>query len=204
VDDGVVVGDPGSVEPSSNWLEALERVQARTDEQLDNRLQDTRIADQQKAFRQAKDIPTDPTPELAGPERVAEILAAAEEREHVARVEEQRRKVGTTAEVFLADALQDASGFGWRELRALWIAKGGMPEDLRRAVKDPYQFRLEYDGGPLYVVRVGVAREAEHEPAAVAVLRESVDDWRSHPLDCECDECLAPLPSRYAKAWSGA
>jgi hypothetical protein len=204
VDDGVVVGDPGSVEPSPNWLEALERVQARTDEQLDNRLQDIRIADQQKAFRQAKDIPTDPTPELAGPERVAEILAAAEEREHVARVEEQRRKVGTTAEVFLADALQDASGFGWRELRALWIAKGGMPEDLRRAVKDPYQFRREYDGGPLYVVRVSVAREAEHEPAAVAVLRESVDDWRSHPLDCECDECLAPLPSRYAKAWSGA
>lgn len=201
VGDGVIVGDAGSVEPSPNWLEALEQVRSRTDEQLDNRLQDIKIADQQKAFRQAKDRPTDPTPELAGPERVAEIVAAAEEREHAARVQEQRRKVGVTAEVFLADALQDASGFGWRELRALWIAKGGRPEDLRRAVRDPYQFRRDHDTGPLYVVRAGVAREPAHEPAAVAVLRESVEDWRSHPLDCECYECLAPVPIKYARAW---
>jgi hypothetical protein len=200
--DGVVVGDAGSVEPSPSWLEALERVQARTDEQLDNRLQDIKIADQQRAFRQAKDLPTDPTPELAGPERVTEIVAGAEDREQAARVVEQRRRVGMTAEVFLADALQDASGFGWRELRALWIAKGGKPEDLRRAVKHPYRFQREHDSGPLYVERVGATPEPEREPAPVAILHEP-EDWRSHPLDCECPDCAAPMPT-YARTWSGA
>jgi hypothetical protein len=75
--------------------------------------------------------------DLAGPGRAAEIVAKAEERDHAARVEEQRRKVGVTAETFLKDALQDVSGFGWLELQALWVAKGGKREDLRRAVRTP-------------------------------------------------------------------
>jgi hypothetical protein len=229
LDDGVVVGDAGSVEASPNWLAALERVQARTDEQLDNRLQDIKIADQQRAFRQAKDLPTDRTPDLAGPERTAEIVEAAEKRDHAARVEEQRRKVGTTPETFLADALEGNSGFGWRELRALWKAKGGKPEDLRRAVKGPYRFRREHDTGPLYVERTGATPEPESKPVTVTVLHEPENltkphislatpippnlkkpetetppgDWRSHPLDCECPGCAAPMPT-YARARSGA
>jgi hypothetical protein len=192
--------------PRSDWIEALEEHRKQTDEIEDSRRQAKKYADQRKNYRERKGTPTDPTPELAGPERVQKIVEAAEKRDQVARVEEQRRKVGTTPAVFLADALQDASGFGWRELRALWIAKGGRPEDLRRAVKDPYQFRREHDSGPLYVVRAveGHSAIAEREPAPVAVLREPTEDWRSHPLDCECDECLAPIPIKYARAWSGA
>jgi len=233
LDDGVIVGGAGSVEAAPDWSEALERVQNRTDELLDNRLQDRKYADQQRAFRQAKDLPTDPTPEMAGPERVREIVEAAENRDQAARVEEQRRKVGTTPETFLADALQDASGFGWRELRALWTAKGGKSEDLRRAVKYPYRFQREYTGGPLYVERTGGEPAPARHPAPVTVLLQAEDltkpdildiqmaapippnlketkvespagDWRLHPLDCECHECLAPLPIRYARAWSGA
>jgi hypothetical protein len=78
----------------------------------------------------------------------------------------------------------------------------------------------------------GTATDAvpEREPAPVAVLREPenltkpgisptapippnlkkpetesplAEDWRSHPLDCECPDCAAPLPT-YARAWSGA
>jgi len=215
VDDRVIVGDAGSVEASPDWLEALERVQTRTDEQLDNRLQDIKIVDQQRAFRQAKDLPTDPTPELAGPERTAEIVAKAEERDYAARVEEQRRKVGTTPESFLADALQDVSGFGWRELGALWKAKGGKTEDLRRAVKHPYRFNREGGEGALYVERRDAAPVLEREPSPVSVLRETenlrepeaegppAEDWRSHPLDCECPDCAAPIPT-YARAWRGA
>jgi hypothetical protein len=217
LDDGVIVGHVGSVEASPDWSEALERVQNRTDELLDNRLQDRKYADQQKAFRRYRDLPTDPTPQLAGPEKVQEIVAAAEKRDHAARVEEQRRKVGTTPETFLEDVLQGVSGFGWRELRALWMAKGGKPEDLRRAVKHSYRFRREYDGGPLYVERAGAseATETAREPAPVAVLREPesprkpetespAGSWHSHPLDCECHECLSPMPTRYARAWRGA
>jgi hypothetical protein len=201
--------------PRSEWLEALEEHRKQTDEIEDSRRQAKRYADQRKNYRERKDVPTEPTPKLAGPETVREIVSAAEKRDHAARVEEQRRKVGTTPETFLADAIQDASGFGWRELRALWMAKGGKPEDLRRAVKHPYRFRREHDKGPLYVERAGAARELEREPAPVAVLRETENlrkpetesppgDWRSHPLDCECHECLSPMPTRYARAWSGA
>jgi hypothetical protein len=205
LDDGVLVTDGGSILPAPDWPEALERVRERTDEEQDNRLQDAKYANQRTAYRRAKDNPTEPTPELAGAQRVAEIVAAREEDQAELRCEEQRRKVGMTAEVFLADALRDASGFGWRELRALWTAKGGRTEDLRRAVKSPYQFRREHDDGPLYVERTDLhnnVTEVKREPAPVAVLREP-EDWRSHALDCECVECAAPMPT-YARAWSGA
>jgi hypothetical protein len=189
--------------PRSDWLEALEEHRKRTDEIEDSRRQAKKYADQRKNYRERKDAPTDPTPELAGPEKVREIVEVADRRDQAARVEEQRRKVGTTPETFLADALEGNSGFGWRELRALWMAKGGKPEDLRRAVKVPYRFRREHDSGPLYVERVGTTPEPEREPAPVAILHEP-EDWRSHPLDCECHECLSPMPTRYAQVWSGA
>jgi hypothetical protein len=231
--DGVFIRDGGWVLPAPDWLEALEGVRERTDEKEDNRRQDAKYAEQGRTFRlrlageESGAIPKpERVPELAGRERTAEIVAAAKERDQADRVEEQRRKVGMTAEVFLADALQDASGFGWRELRALWIAKGGKTEDLRRAVKDPYQFRREGgDTGALYVERTGSAPETEHELAPVAILREKkptatvavdsenlikpetesppAEDWRSHPLDCECVDCMSPMPT-YARAWSGS
>jgi hypothetical protein len=258
LDDGVLTGDRESVDLSADWSEALERVRARTNEEADNRRQTKKYAERWRNYRERLagekhgEVPkSDPTPELAGPERVAEIVDKAAERDRAARVEEQRQKVGTTPETFLEDALQDASGFGWRELRALWVAKGGKPEHLRQAVKHPYRFEREGGDGPLYVVRAGIATRPEHEPAPVAVLREpyvdfldavtreegiesinaapkkantamilepigaistetqaraplAKEDWRSHPLDCECDECLSPLPTRYVATRSGA
>ena len=197
--------------PRSDWLEALEEHRKRTDEIEDSRRQAKKYADQRKNYRERKDAPTDPTPELVGPEKVREIVEASERRDQAARVEEQRRKVGTTPETFLADAMQDASGFGWRELRALWIAKGGKAEDLRRAVKDPYQFRREHDTGPLYVIRTGAVPEPERKTATVAVLREpeptmpeKVDGIYQHGPFCDCQWCDAPRQPRYATAWSGA
>jgi hypothetical protein len=206
--------------PRSDWLEALEEHRRQTDEMEDARRQSKKYVDQRKNYRERKDAPTDPTPELAGPERTAEIVAKAEARDQAAHVEEQRRKVGTTPETFLADAIQDVSGFGWRELRALWMAKGGKPEDLRRAVKGPYRFNREGGKGALYVERrmEGSATAAipDCEPAPVAVLRETenlrqpetesppAEDWRFHPLACECHECLSPMPTRYARTWRGA
>src|SRR5215210_4258808 len=143
--------------PRSDWLEALEEHRKQTHEIEDSRRQAKKYAEQRKNYRERRDAPTDPTPQLSGPEKVREIVKAAEERDQAARVEEQRRKVGTTPETFLADAIQDASGFGWRELRALWMAKGGKPEDLRRAVKGPYRFNREGGNGALYIERTGAA-----------------------------------------------
>jgi hypothetical protein len=210
IDDGVLAGDRGGVEMVPDWGRALERVRAKTDEEGDNRRQSEKYAERRRRYlerlgaeKRGEIAPPERTPKLAGPEKVREIREVAERRDQAARVEEQRRKVGTTAETFLADALQDVSGFGWRELRALWIAKAGKPEDLRRAVRHPYRFQREHDSGPLYVERGGAAPEPEREPAPVAILHEQ-EDWRSHSLDCECHECLSPMPMRHARAWSGA
>jgi hypothetical protein len=197
----------GMVRLLPEWREALEEHRRATDEHGDNRRQEAKMDDASRAWRERDRSLADEQPSpLRGKEEMRGILRAAKERDHAARIEEQRSKVGMTAEVFLADALQDASGFGWRELRALWVAKGGDTEGLRRAVKRPYRFRRECDGGPLYVERVGGgdAAELERETAPVAVLREKSEEaWRKHPLDCECTDCLAPMPYSYARTWGG-
>jgi putative DNA primase/helicase len=198
-----------------DWRRRLDARRESGGEFRRSRQQAVRNRQARESFR--NDAPADPTPELAGPEKAAQIVAKAEEHDREARIEEQRAKVGMTAEVFLADALQDVTGFDWRELRALWIGKGGVPEDLRRAVKDPYRFNREGGKGALYVERrmadTDSVSVSDHEPAPVAVLRETenlrkpetesppAEDWRSHPLACECQECLSPMPTRYARAW---
>jgi hypothetical protein len=236
IKDGVLAGEWGGVYMADGWTGALEGVRARTDEEEDNRRQSEKYAERRRKYherlgaeKRGEIARPESTPQLAGPEKVQEIVEAAERRDQAVRVEEQRRKVGTTPETFLADALQDVSGFGWRELRALWIAKGGKPEALRRAVKAPYRFNREGGNGALYVERTGAAPEPEREPAPVAILREPEnltkphissstpippnlkkpetesppsEDWRSHPLDCECPDCAASMPT-YARSWSG-
>jgi hypothetical protein len=212
--DGVLVEDGGTLDLSPDWPDALQRVRDRTDEDEDNRRQDERYTKNSRDFRarlageRRGTIPApEPTPDLAGPERVAEIRAAREKDAHAARLQEQRQKVGVTAETFLDDALEGVSGFGWRELRALWMTRGGRTEDLRRAIKSPYRFQRDGDG-PLYVVRTDLVDDARkvvgREPAPVSVLRgaKTVELWRSHPLVCECVECVSFMPA-YARPWKG-
>jgi DNA-binding MarR family transcriptional regulator len=219
VDDGVLVTDDGIIRPAPYWADALERVRDRTGEEQDNRLQDQKYAQQSRAYREARNNPTDPTPDLAGRERAKRIVAEAEKRDHAAQVEEQRHKVGMTADVFLADTLQDVSGFGWRELGDLWRVKGGRTDDLRRAVRrGPYRLYRVYDGGPLYVEKREPKSEPEpeREPAPVTVLREPEpvqrhrtgpqlrDGIHHHGPFCDCEWCDTPLPTRYASAYAGS
>ena len=155
---------------ADNWRSRLDDRRESGGEIRRSRQQAVRNRIARESFR--SDAQTDPEPDLAGPEKMSETMARANERAREARLDEQRRKVGMTAETFLADTLQDAAGFGWRELRALWMAKGGRPEDLRRAVKAPYGFNRDHDDGPLYVARGRHSAIVEREPAPVVVLRE--------------------------------
>jgi hypothetical protein len=228
--DGVLAGDRCAVEASPDWLAALERVRERTDEEQDNRRQSKKYAERRKAYLQARDNPTEATPELAGPEKAAQIVAAAQKREHAARVEEQRRKVGTTAQTFLTDNLAGVSGFVWSDLRDAWRARGGRTEDLRRAVSDPetpYRFRRDEDG-PLYVeerpaVEPETEARPERKPAEVVPINpdsvgsldelENLTERRLPPMVsgihkhgplCDCEMCESPIPTRYASAYAGS
>jgi hypothetical protein len=218
--DGVLVRDGGWILPAPEWLEALERVRERTDEEADNRRQDEKYAQQGRTFRErlagekrGTVAKPERVPDLAGPERVAEIVAAALEREDAATIEEQRRKVGMTAEVFIHDRLQELGSIRMETLREVWADQGGNPSHIWRAAK---RMGCRFRKLPEYDNSLFVYPPAKRPRAPVAVLRKTenlrkpetaslpAEEWRSHPLDCECQECLSPMPTRYARRWSGA
>ena len=201
VEDGVVRGDAGSVEMAPGWREALEAVRARTDEDEDNRRQSEKYARQRRDRRarfageaRGTVAEPEPTPELMGPEQVKEIFAADAERDHAARVEEQRRKAGTTPETFIADALRDVIGFDWRALGQQWAEKGGRREDLARVVRDPatpWTFRRGGDGS-LYVERRGAGSDIRTPKKAPAFdPPESGDNPRG-----DGDSAVVPMSKR--------
>jgi hypothetical protein len=199
---------------TDHWRRRLDERRERSGELRRFRQQAVKNRTSREEFRKSKEgkeppASADQETNLMGRERAGEVIKRAEGRDHEARIEEQRRKVGMTPEVFLADTLGSVTGFGWRELRALWIAKGGDREDLRRAVKHPFGFRRAHDDGPLYVEWVGVFPESDREPANVVVLREEVplrlpekvDGVYHHGPFCDCDMCSAklPLPPRHVR-----
>jgi DNA-binding transcriptional ArsR family regulator len=107
-----------------------------------------------------------------------------------------------------------------------------VPDDLRERVEDAREISGEPEADRLQIARHDRERDAYRRrntlkptphlanrkadgfiselervenPATVAGLcAEPVENWRLHPLDCECHECLSPMPMRYARAWSGA
>lgn len=129
IDDGVIIQDGGRVLSAPDWPEALERVRERTDEDEDNCRQSEKYAERRRKYLQAnlhaKDKPTDPTPELAGKEKVRELFRGMDQRDEAARIEEQRFKVGLTVEVFIHDTLEQMGKIRMGLLRDLWADKGG-------------------------------------------------------------------------------
>ena len=138
---------------TDDFAAEYERSLERSGITYSERAQRRRHADDRKR-RDAK-LPVDKrNSPLRGKEKVRTLVRDASEREHAARLEEQRRKVGLTAETFVADNLRGVSGFGWRELKLAWVAKGGRTDDLARAVRSgPWELTREADGA-LYVYKV--------------------------------------------------
>jgi hypothetical protein len=217
--DGVLVRDGGWILPAPDWPDALERVRERTSEEEDNRRQDEKYAEQGRTFRErlagekrGTVAKPERVPELAGPERTAESVAKALEREDAAAIEEQRRKVGETAEVFIHDRLRELGSIRMELLREVWADRGGNPSHIWRTAK---RMGCRFRKLPVYDNALFVYPPAGRPPAPVAVLREPEnlrkpetesappDDWRSHPIDCPCSDCAVPMPT-HARAWSGA
>ena len=220
INDGVLVGPGAVILPAADWPEALERVRERTDEDEDNRLQSERYARRRRQYRdylekrrRGEDTRAEKTPQLFGRERVARLVGERAREDEERRVEAERQKVGTTAAVFLSDALEGISGLRWRELLQRWRERGGKLEGLQRAVRtsDAFDFRREDSDGELYVyrrelLRGGLERET---PASVAVLHdlapprsEPEPAEEEHPWHCDCAKC-APAPS-YVRPIGGA
>jgi hypothetical protein len=90
---------------------------------------------------------------LRGKEHMQRVVAEREAEARERSLEEQRRKVGTTAVTFLADELSGVRAMRFASARQRWIERGGATDDLRRAIHTgPWRLYREVDGD-LYVER---------------------------------------------------
>lgn len=206
--DGIIAVAADAVALTEGWCDALEDARVRTDELEDAKRQAEKYARQRKSFRNRDKTPASEEPNLMGKERVKELVREREREGERADIEEQRRKVGTTAAVFVADELAGVSGVRWRELRDRWIHRGGKGEDLRRAVTSgPFRFgRESADGDNLYVYPANSPKQSHaseaRDPAPVAPLRPErpvnrppkkeapkVGGVHVHGPECDCWLC---------------
>jgi hypothetical protein len=164
VAEGIFTVTGEDVALTDGWRAALEEARKRTDELKDARLQAAKYERQQESYRMwlASEIRPDPTPELAGREEWRRIARIAAERDEAARIEEQRRKVGTTAETFVFDKLQELGRVRFGLLRDLWADRGGSPSHVMPAARKLRckVERLPEYGNALFVFPPGKRNEA--------------------------------------------
>ena len=225
-----ITGD--NIALTDRWRAALEEARERTEELRDARLQAQKYERQKKEFKEwlASGIEADPTPELPGREKMRQIVREAAKRDEAARIEEQRRKVGKTAEVFIYDQLASLGRVRLGLLQELWAGEGGNPGHIWYAARKMrcrieklpehgnalFVFPPEQQGGddppdrlePAKVVPLRY-REAEPESntATVAVLKAApaavLPEPEPHSAFCDCPSCGYPEPS-YARPWGSA
>ena len=227
LEDGVLVRDGTRILPAADWREALERVRERTDEEEDNRLQSEKYAERRRKYLQAKDTVADPTPRTPGKENVRHLLQDAEQRDEVARLEEQRSKVGVAVEVFIHDTLANLGKIRMGLLMELWRDKGGNDVHVWPAVRRlgcKLEKLPEHDNAlfvfPSVIARteptsreqlatvVPIRRDQTREAKSPTVallekprpgLPEKVDGVFIHDSLCECDWCENEPAAPYAE-----
>jgi hypothetical protein len=156
------------------WREALEEHRQATDEDGDTERQAEKYRKQSRDYRERDKSPADVQPHrLRGKDHMQRVIKdreADEERRWAEDLEEQRRRVGTTAAVFLADEMADVIGVRFEDARLRWQRQGGKAGDLWRAVRyGPYRFKREADGDQ-YVVHGDARTEDAYDRKVTATM----------------------------------
>jgi len=226
-DDQVDLGPPiieidgDTVRLTPGWRKNLEIMREIGEEQEDARLQAEKIAREREGFHNPDKA--ERTPRMPEREEVRRILRAAAERDEDSRIEWQRRKVGVTAEVFVHDVLDQLGKIRMNLLNEVWKDEGGNPGDVALAVKSLRCGLLqlpEYDNEwfvyppkPSQVARIKPPKRPRrsgtprvHGGGQVVQLPrrgDVVEDWSTHPLDCECYACSC-TETKYVRAYVGS
>jgi len=132
----VIEGDMVSFAP--DWLDRLE-----TERELGEEVEMAEIAEQRYKQKRAhyhehgpiEAMKTEDPPPLMGPEKVEEIVRERAKEALEARVEDQRRKVGITAETFVFDKLRALGQIRLALLMEIYEDAGGDPWDIPPAVR---------------------------------------------------------------------
>lgn len=215
--EGIASIDAETVALADNWREVLDNVRERDQELEDARRQEKHYEEQQRRYREERRNPTKAAlapkrADLMGKDRVSEIVREREKEAERANIEEQRRKVGMTCEVFVHDTLagMPSGRIRFGLLREVWADKGGKRDHVRFAIRKlGYGLkRFPEHPGELFVVRHEAPGQshASRDPAPVTPLRpehktverpvptpkkepRKVNGVYVHPPECECWIC---------------
>ena len=191
--------DGSALEIAPDWRESLEREREDADEIEDARRQRQAHARQRQAYRDRDRTPADKqTAPLVGKEENRRIREEQARKDRQRWVEEQRRKVGTTAATFLADEIDGICGVRFKDAAERWRnIHNGFASDLSRAVHyGPFVTRRI--DGDLYVEPEDTPPEEAPTPP-IPSASDATDDWRGHPLDCDCEDCLCAPTTTYVR-----
>jgi len=144
---GIVRVTPdGTYRLAENFAVHYERALELSGVTYSERAQRRRHADD-RARRNAK-IETDKQANaLAGKDQMGRVMERRREAEKGRWIEEERRKAGMTAAVFLAEEMADVVSVRFVDVRERWVKKGGKASDLLRAARyGPYRRKRSRDG----------------------------------------------------------
>jgi hypothetical protein len=158
-----------------------------------------------KRKRQYEKTDTQPN-DLKGKDHMKTVREKNRARERERWIEEQRKKVGTTAVTFLDDELRGVVAVELQSLKQRWLERGGTMRDLWYAIQyGPFRKYREADGSMCVMADdQGLSRRRDTSPQSEdsdARIQRLIDQGTSpkfaritvlasdHPLDCECEVC---------------
>ena len=135
---GTIRIEGDTVSLTSDWLDRLE-----TERELGEEVEMAQIAEQRYKRKRAdyhkhgpvEAMQTEDPPPLMGSEKVEEIVRERAKEDLEARVEDQRRKVGTTAQTFVFDKLTALGRIRLALLMDIYEDAGGDPWDIPPALR---------------------------------------------------------------------
>ena len=139
IEAGIVCVEGGAVSLADDWLQRIE-VEREIGEEIEMSEIAKRRYEQKKRYYHehgpAEEMPADEVPPLMGREKMAEVLAERMKEDEEHRIEHQRQKVGTTAEVFIHDKLKALGGrIRLVFLQEVYADAGGDPRHIPQAVE---------------------------------------------------------------------
>jgi ribosomal protein S19E (S16A) len=176
---GIVTVEEDLVKLAPAWLEALDNARELGGEQEAEELDRKRYVRQRKVYHAGRTIEPDPAPTE---QEMQEFRASAPHR--------RRRAIEQAlARLFAESPECRARSVGQITCRLLFYLDESFPRGGPDGAPKDAEIEAILDGGEV----VEDASEPDPPPA---------EECESHPLDCECDDCLIPEP-RYARPYTG-
>jgi Domain of unknown function (DUF3854) len=133
---GIIECEGDIISLTAAWRERLEEERRRAGEIEAGERQKARHDEERRQHREnGPEAPAEKPPPLMGPEKVEEIVRERAKEDLEARVEDQRRKVGITAETFVFDKLKALGQIRLALLMEVYEDAGGDPWDIPPAVR---------------------------------------------------------------------